>query len=386
MEFLFKDRGSGKRAIKPSKEAEILEALIPDHESDDSDFEFERHKGGDDAESDDDKSNSDNSSSSSDDDDDESDDGGGSDEESVGEDELLRLKSNLTTEELISLAKNQTSTDKPGGQERREQVKVCGTCLMTHSDHSNEIVECDGCGVSVHESCYGIHESGSVASNASSACTEPWFCEPCMAGVSQPQCELCPNIGGIYKETDTGAWIHLVCALYIPHISFFDQERMSRPTLFELNYQSWGRRTCALCRNIKYARTGVCIECDAGMCKSYFHVTCAQQAGLLSEPNEDDHELFFGHCRTHSDKEQIRRRKKNWLSHVLNYRQRGAEIQAEREADKHVAPGQKETASQRNLRKLTESRTRCIEILYSEIFLSATAALEVQMLVCVSVC
>ena len=66
MEFLFKDRGSGKRAIKPSKEAEILEALIPDHESDDSDFEFERHKGDDDAESDDDKSNSDNSSSSSD--------------------------------------------------------------------------------------------------------------------------------------------------------------------------------------------------------------------------------------------------------------------------------------------------------------------------------
>ena len=34
--------------------------------------------------------------------------------------------------------------------------KVCGTCLGDHSDHTNEIVECDGCGVTTHEACYGI--------------------------------------------------------------------------------------------------------------------------------------------------------------------------------------------------------------------------------------
>ena len=103
----------------------------------------------------------------------------------------------------------------------------------------------------------------------------------------------------------------------------------------------------------------MCIECDAGVCKSYFHVTCAQEAGLLSEPSEDDHEQFFGHCKAHSDREQIKRRRKNWLSHQLNYRQRGAVIQAEREADKLAEnQGQKETASQRNLRKLSESRSR----------------------------
>lgn len=27
----------------------------------------------------------------------------------------------------------------------------------------------------------------------------------------------------------------------------------------------------------------MCISCDAGMCRSYFHVTCAQREGLLSE-------------------------------------------------------------------------------------------------------
>ena len=114
MDFLFKDRGSGKRAIKPSKEAEVLDALIPDHESDDSDFELDKHRGGggdsDDNDTDDDKSNSEGSDEDSD-----SEAGGGSDTESVDEDEVLRLKSNLTTEELISLAKRQTQANASAG-------------------------------------------------------------------------------------------------------------------------------------------------------------------------------------------------------------------------------------------------------------------------------
>ena len=44
------------------------------------------------------------------------------------------------------------------------------------SSDANEIVECDGCGISVHEGCYGINETaGSVASTVSSASTEPWL-------------------------------------------------------------------------------------------------------------------------------------------------------------------------------------------------------------------
>ena len=31
------------------------------------------------------------------------------------------------------------------------EVKVCGCCLGSSSSDSNEIVECDGCGISVHE-------------------------------------------------------------------------------------------------------------------------------------------------------------------------------------------------------------------------------------------
>ena len=31
------------------------------------------------------------------------------------------------------------------------EVKVCGCCLGSNSSDANEIVECDGCGISVHE-------------------------------------------------------------------------------------------------------------------------------------------------------------------------------------------------------------------------------------------
>lgn len=113
---------------------------------------------------------------------------------------------------------------------------ICAGCLGSRSDDFNEIVECDGCGVTVHEGnrnykvflyayenakhiflfhtikyfyalfvcmkctisfvgCYGVSDVTSESSTVSSASTEPWFCEACKAGVTDPNCELCPNKG-----------------------------------------------------------------------------------------------------------------------------------------------------------------------------------------------
>ena len=60
-------------------------------------------------------------------------------------------------------------------------------------------------------------------------------------------CELCPLIGGVYKQTDVGRWVHLVCALYIPGVAFGDPENMTKVTIFEMNYVFWGRRVCSIC-------------------------------------------------------------------------------------------------------------------------------------------
>lgn len=79
--------------------------------------------------------------------------------------------------------------------------------------------------------------------------------------------------GGIFKETDVGKWVHLVCALYIPGIAFGDPDRLSNVTLFEISSSKWGSKACQLCQDTRFVRTGMTIECDAGMCRNYFHVT-----------------------------------------------------------------------------------------------------------------
>ena len=59
----------------------------------------------------------------------------------------------MPTEELIALAKKSIHTT--GIQGKMEtplsEVRVCGCCLGSNSSDANEIVECDGCGISVHE-------------------------------------------------------------------------------------------------------------------------------------------------------------------------------------------------------------------------------------------
>lgn len=83
-----------------------------------------------------------------------------------------------------------------------EGVQVCCACLGDRSDHVNEIVECDSCGVTVHEGCYGVSDTLSVSSTESLSPTEPWFCEACRAGVTNPSCELCPNQGSSLGEAE----------------------------------------------------------------------------------------------------------------------------------------------------------------------------------------
>lgn len=235
-------------------------------------------------------------------------------------------------------------------------VSICSVCLGDRSDDANEIVECDSCGISVHEGCYGIIDSASVSSTVSSCTTEPWFCEACKANKVDPVCELCPNYGGIFKETDVGKWVHLVCALYVPGVAFGEVDQLSMVTLFEMPYSKWGAKICSLCDDGRYARSGVCIGCDAGMCKTYFHVTCAQAAGLLSETHseEADHaDPFYAHCKIHSDKTLIKRRKRNYntLRIQMNYKT----LQEKLKDGKCVSPGQ-----QRVERKLKKHRHKYV--------------------------
>ncbi|XP_053973736.1 PHD finger protein 14 isoform X1 [Hylaeus volcanicus] len=319
--FLYKtmiERDPKKRRVKPVGTAPLLDFDLGES-SDDSDFRIEDHC----EESDDDSEDSNDIGKEEEDGSEESDDS--------LDDPLISRKenANLTVGDVIEQARQQAL--KGGGplEDKLNKMLICCGCLGDRSDDVNEIVECDGCGVSVHEGCYGVSDVESFSSTDSFCQLAPWFCEACSAGIEDPPCELCPNKGGIFKETDVGKWVHLVCALYVPGVAFgevWKVDRLSSVTLFEMAYSKWGAKQCSLCEDARYARTGVCIECDAGMCHTYFHVTCAQREGLLSEAHSeevDQADPFYAHCKLHSDKTLVRRRRRNWLTLQLRaqYRQ-----------------------------------------------------------------
>ncbi|KAG9469191.1 hypothetical protein GDO78_021063, partial [Eleutherodactylus coqui] len=177
-------------------------------------------------------------------------------------------------------------------------------------------------------------------SSASENSTEPWFCDACKCGVS-PSCELCPNQDGIFKETDAGRWVHIVCALYVPGVAFGDIDKLRPVTLTEMNYSKYGAKECSFCEDPRFARTGVCISCDAGMCRAYFHVTCAQKEGLLSEAaaEEDIADPFFAYCKQHADRFDRKWKRKNYLA-LQSYCKMSL-----KEREKHLSPEAQGTVS-----------------------------------------
>ncbi|KAG8196845.1 hypothetical protein JTE90_027558 [Oedothorax gibbosus] len=330
--FLYRtmvERDPSKRKVKPVENhmQQLLDFGDLDDSSDDSDFKI-----GDDAqESNEEDSGEESSGGNDDDNSDEEED----DEEQDAEEDKKDVKTENFAKDTAGPSTSGDGAQRQikmkfgdGSAAKKLKVLICSVCLGDVSllprqgsdnkqvDEEDEIVECDCCGISVHEGCYGISDVETAVSTVSSYSTEPWFCDACKAGNMNPTCELCPNTGGIFKETDVGKWVHLVCALYIPGVAFGDVDKLSPVTLFEMPYSRWGAKPCALCEDERFGRTGVCINCDAGMCRSFFHVTCAQKEGLLSKASteEDIADPFFAYCKLHSDKNVSRSKRRNYLA------------------------------------------------------------------------
>lgn len=281
----------------------------------------------------------DGSSDESDDIDEEDDNENEDEDEEEGDDDGSRKSQSLRAR------KDQVSLHvKPGSPSRSAYnscKKICSVCLGDQSVEHDEIIECDSCGISVHESCYGVsgpdtdckdgdRDGESVHSNISSESTEPWFCEPCRRSVKNPVCELCPNPCGIFKQTDTGRWIHMVCALYTRGVTFENIENLTDVSLLELNYALYGSKACTICEDRRLARSGICIGCDAGLCKIFFHATCAQKEGLLFESHSDEVDPYFAQCKQHADKDIIKKKKRLYLALHARLKRNQPEINSER--------------------------------------------------------
>lgn len=154
----------------------------------------------------------------------------------------------------------------------------CAVCGDPHSEEDNAIVYCDRCGLAVHQVCYGIP-----------AVPEgEWHCSPCSYGITSmdASCALCVAKGGALKPTEEGLtssppsqWSHVSCALFVPEISFGDEDTKC-PVVGLKDLAASGRLglRCFVCK--QKAGRGAPIQCSEKKCKVPYHVTCGVASGL----------------------------------------------------------------------------------------------------------
>ena len=152
----------------------------------------------------------------------------------------------------------------------------------------DQLISCDKCGITVHQTCYGVHEK---VSN-----DEVWLCNVCRAqGTENAECCLCPIAEGARKPTTIpGLWCHVACMQWIPEVTldcFFDecnqvscvQVTVTNPMKMEpvsriecIQKERW-ELNCHFCKQ----KMGAKIQCTA--CYTSYHPLCARIAGMHME-------------------------------------------------------------------------------------------------------
>ncbi|XP_050433741.1 protein AF-10-like [Adelges cooleyi] len=205
----------------------------------------------------------------------------------------------------------------------KEMLGNCSVCSEDKAYDGNPLVYCDGrnCNVAVHKACYGIR----VVPKGS------WYCSKCVAIKKNPGakviCELCPSKDGALKPTESGHWAHVVCALFIPEVTFLDVDTMEPIKLNEIPVDRY-KKVCYICeeknREPKVSSYGACMTCKKSGCKLGFHVTCAQNVGLLCEEagNYGRNVQYVGYCKHHYSK--LKKSNNIKIKHIAPYRPQNA--------------------------------------------------------------
>ncbi|KAG0326963.1 putative PHD type zinc finger protein with BAH domain-containing protein [Dissophora globulifera] len=122
--------------------------------------------------------------------------------------------------------------------------------------------------------CYGV---------SSTINHRKWNCDTCQNNQNPTcstnyKCVLCTKTSDqgpqALKRTTGNNWVHILCAVWIPEITFVNVETLSPvESVARIRQERW-KQACSLCKQ----KAGACISCGEG-CKKAFHVTCARDAG-----------------------------------------------------------------------------------------------------------
>ncbi|TBU08196.1 bromodomain-containing protein [Hamiltosporidium magnivora] len=158
---------------------------------------------------------------------------------------------------------------------------VCNICGKSDSKVGNDTIFCDGCDICVHQECYGLPYIPEGT----------WLCRLCLFSKKRtPSCKYCTKIGGALKQTADNRWAHILCANWIPSLSFVNTVFLEPIEEIGDELRKYKNSFCIICEQ----RRGVTIRCTHMNCDISYHVTCGMEANYYF-----DQANFISYCKNH---------------------------------------------------------------------------------------
>uniref|UniRef100_G3U4E1 Lysine-specific demethylase 4A n=1 Tax=Loxodonta africana TaxID=9785 RepID=G3U4E1_LOXAF len=143
-------------------------------------------------------------------------------------------------------------------------------------DGTSILVSCKKCSVRVHASCYGVPPAKA---------SEDWMCSRCSANALEEDCCLCSLRGGALQRANDDRWVHVSCAVAILEARFVNIAERSPVDVSKIPLPRF-KLKCVFCKKRRKRAAGCCVQCSHGRCPTAFHVTCAQAAGVMMQPDD----------------------------------------------------------------------------------------------------
>ncbi|XP_050817071.1 lysine-specific demethylase 4A isoform X1 [Gopherus flavomarginatus] len=165
-------------------------------------------------------------------------------------------------------------------------------------DGTSVLITCKNCSVCVHASCYGVSPDKA---------TEDWMCSRCADNALEEDCCLCSLRGGALQRANDDKWVHVMCAVAVLEAKFVNIAERSPVDVGKIPLQRF-RLKCIFCKKRRKRISGCCVQCSHGRCPTSFHVSCAQAAGVMMQPDDWPFVVFIT-CFRHKIPSQAERAK-----------------------------------------------------------------------------